>query len=43
MMFAKSDAHELCASFGFTPRGAPARFMALHRPSIDSKNKSNEA
>ena len=34
MMLATRDAHELYAKYGFTPLGAPDRFMELHRPDV---------
>ena len=34
MMLATRDAHELYAKYGFTPLGAPERFMELHRPDV---------
>lgn len=34
IMLATRDAHELYAKYGFTPLGAPDRFMELHRPDV---------
>jgi len=34
MMLATRDAHALYAQYGFTPLGAPERFMELHRPDV---------
>ena len=34
MMLATRDAHELYAKYGFTPLGAPDRFMEFHRPDV---------
>ena len=34
IMLATRDAHELYAKYGFTPLGAPERFMELHRPDV---------
>ena len=34
IMLATRDAHELYAKYGFTPLGAPDRFMKLHRPDV---------
>jgi GNAT superfamily N-acetyltransferase len=34
MMLATRDAHAVYAQYGFTPLGAPERFMELHRPDV---------
>ena len=34
MMLATRDAHALYAQYGFTPLGAPERFLELHRPDV---------
>jgi GNAT superfamily N-acetyltransferase len=36
MMLATRDAHDLYAKFGFTPLGAPSRFMEAHKPDVYS-------
>lgn len=41
MMLVTRDAHGLYARFGFTPLGAPSRFMEAHRPEVYNPNQES--